>query len=119
MKFFSRSEAPEKPPKAVVMRFSAAVAVVLAPDSLTIIPPETCFVNTFFIFLTNFGGHFWLFGISWFLFLSTTGSGFSVQGVVFCYYIRYRDFLAKVLLAVWPRKAYTGRTRVNDGWAWS
>ena len=47
---FSRSEAPEKPPKAVVMRFSAAVCVALAPDSLTIIPPETPFVNTFFQF---------------------------------------------------------------------
>ena len=32
------------------MRFSAAVRVALAPDSLTIIPPRTSFVNTFFSF---------------------------------------------------------------------
>ena len=33
------------------MRFSAAVVVALAPDSLIIIPPQTSFVNTFFQFL--------------------------------------------------------------------
>ena len=44
------------PSKAVVMRFSAATRVTLAPDSLTIIPPRTSFVNTFFqFFSTNFG----------------------------------------------------------------
>ena len=39
------------------MRFSAVVAVALAPDSLTIIPPEKHFVNTFFIFFDKFFGH--------------------------------------------------------------
>ena len=36
------------------MRFSAAFRVALAPDSLTIIPPEMPFVNTFFIFFDIF-----------------------------------------------------------------
>ena len=45
---FFRSQSPEKPSKAVVMRFSAAVVFALAPDSLTIIPPRKAFVNTFF-----------------------------------------------------------------------
>ncbi|WP_204651513.1 hypothetical protein, partial [Gemmiger formicilis] len=45
---FSGAEAPEKPSKAVVMRFSAAFRVALAPDSSTIIPPRNHFVNTFF-----------------------------------------------------------------------
>ncbi|HIZ48042.1 MAG TPA: hypothetical protein H9810_04920, partial [Candidatus Gemmiger excrementavium] len=39
LKFFLRAKLLEKPSKAVVMRFSAAVVVALAPDSLTIIPP--------------------------------------------------------------------------------
>ena len=39
------------------MRFSAAFRVALAPDSLTIIPPENHFVNTFFIFFDKFFGH--------------------------------------------------------------
>ena len=39
------------------MRFSAAFRVALAPDSLTIIPPENHFVNTFFIFFDKFSGH--------------------------------------------------------------
>jgi len=55
LKFFSGAESLEMPSKAVVMRFSAAVCVALAPDSLTIIPPRKHFVNTFFSdFLTNF-----------------------------------------------------------------
>ena len=56
LKFFSRAEALEKPSKAVAMRFSAAVRVALAPDSLTIIPPENHFVNIFFQIFDNFFG---------------------------------------------------------------
>ena len=39
LKFFSKLRSFKKPSKAVVMRFSAALRVALAPDSLTIIPP--------------------------------------------------------------------------------
>ena len=48
LKFFLGAKLLENPSKAVVMRFSAAVVVALAPDSLTIIPPGIHFVNTFF-----------------------------------------------------------------------
>ena len=82
------------PSKAVVMRFSAAFRVALAPDSLTIIPPENHFVNTFFRFFDKFFGTFLgtlyivvnlsQYHKKWFFPLSNSHRG------SFCYYIRYR-----------------------------
>ena len=54
LKFFSKLRSFEKPSKAVVMRFSAVVAVALAPDSLTILPHPVSFVNDFFAFFSTF-----------------------------------------------------------------
>ncbi|EFB74667.1 hypothetical protein, partial [Subdoligranulum variabile] len=50
LKFFQEPKLPKSPQRLLLCGFSAAVAFALAPDSLTIIPPRTHFVNTFFQF---------------------------------------------------------------------
>ena len=65
----------------------------------------------FSVFLTNFGLVFWLFGIAYFLVFHPQIRAVRSARGAFCYYIRYRVFCTKVLLAVWPPRAYTGRQK--------